>query len=111
MSTTNVNRNAVPMEANTTLTVHILIDGKEILPKVLQNKKVMKGVLMGWMDVEPKNVQAVIETTFLVTYAAGIMADEIGAAIEKIENWLGKLVVITCDEITAAQLPHVLEHT
>ena len=37
------------------------------------------------------------------------MAEEIGVAIEKINNWLGKPVVITCDEVTAVQLPHVLE--
>ena len=37
------------------------------------------------------------------------MADEIGAAIEKIKNWLGKPVVITCNEVTMAQLPQVLE--
>ena len=65
---------------------------------------------MGWTHVEPKNIQALNETTFLATYAAGILAEEIGAAIEKIENWLGKPVVITCNEVTAAQLPHVLEH-
>ena len=29
--------------------------------------------------------------------------------IEKIKNWLGKPVVITCDEVTTAQLPHVFE--
>ena len=109
MSMTNMNRNAVPVESSTTLTVGMLIDGKEILLQVLQNEKVTKGVLIGWMHIEPKNVQALNETTFLATYAAGIMADEIGAAIEKIKNWLGKLVVITCDEVTLAQLPHVLE--
>ena len=65
---------------------------------------------MGWMHVEPKNVIALNETTFLATYAAGILAEEIGAAIEKIENWFGKPVVITCNEVTTAQLPHVLEH-
>ena len=32
---TNVNRNVVPMESNTILTVHVLIDGKEILPQAL----------------------------------------------------------------------------
>ena len=110
MSITKVNRNTVPMESSTTLMVCILIDGKEILPQVLQNEEVMKGVLMGWMHVEPKNVQALKETTSLATYAASILAEEIGAAIEKIENWLGKPVVITCDEVTMAQLPHVLEH-
>ena len=44
-------------------------------------------------------------------YAVGILAEEIGAAIEKIKDWLGKLVVITCDEVTVAQLHHVLECT
>ena len=42
-------------------------------------------------------------------YAAGILTEEIEAAIENIKNWLGKLVVITCDEVTAVQLPHVLD--
>ena len=106
---TNMNRNAVPMETSTTLWVHVLIDGKEILPQALQNEEVAKGVLTGWTHVEPKNVQALNETTSLATYAAGIIADEIGAAIENIENWLGKLVVTTCNEVTVAQLPHMLE--
>ena len=35
MSMTNVNRNAVLMESCTTLMVHVLIDGKEILPQAL----------------------------------------------------------------------------
>ena len=70
----------------------------------------MKGVLMGWMHVEPKNVQGLNETTFLATYASGILAEEIGAAIEKMENWLGKPLVIACDEVTTAQHPHMLQH-
>ena len=41
---------------------------------------------MGWTHVESKNVLAPNDTTFLATYAVGIMADEIGAAIEKIKN-------------------------
>ena len=64
---------------------------------------------MGSMHVELKNVQALNETTLLATYASGILAEEIGAAIEKIKNWLGKPVVITCDEVTTTQFPHVLE--
>ena len=107
MSMTNVNRNVVPVESSTTLTVPMLIDGKEILLQMLWNEQVAKGVLMGWTHVEPKNVQALNETTFLATYGAGIMANVIGAAIEKIRNWLGKPVVITCDEVTVAQLHHV----
>ena len=70
----------------------------------------MKGVLTGWMNVEPKRLQALNETTFLATFAVGILAEEIGIAIERIDNWLGKPVVITCKEVTMAQLPQVLEH-
>ena len=110
MSMTNVNRNVVPIEWSTTLMVHVLIDGKEILPLVLQNKDVIKGVLMSWTCKEPRHVQALNETTFLVTYASGILADEIGSAVEKIGDWLGKPVVIICDEVTPAQLPLVIEH-
>ena len=47
--------------------------------------------------------------TFLATFAAGILGEEIGTAIEKIDNWLRKPIVITCDEVTMAQLPHVLK--
>ena len=94
MSLNNMNRNAVPVESSTTLTVCVLIDGKEILTQALQNEEVVKGVLMGWMHVEPKNIQALNETTFLATYAAGILAEEIGIAFEKIKNWLGKPVVM-----------------
>ena len=40
---------------------------------------------MGWMHVEPRSAEALNETTFLATYASGILAEEIGATIEKIE--------------------------
>ena len=60
--------------------------------------------------MEPRSVHALNETTFLVTYPSGIQADDIGSAIEKINEWLGKPVVITCDEVTAVQLPQVIEH-
>ena len=49
----------------------------------------MKGVLMSWTHAEPRSVQALNETTFLVTYFSGILAKEIGSAIEKIDEWLG----------------------
>ena len=104
-----MNWNTVPMKTSTTLMVGVLINGKKILPPAVWNEEVTKGVLMGWTHVEPKNVQALNETTFLAMYAVGILAEEIGAAIEKNGNWLGKLVVITCNEVNAAQLPHVLE--
>ena len=96
--------NAMPMEANMTLTVCMLIDGEEILLQALCNEEVMKGVLTGWMNVEPKRLQALNKTTFLATYAMGILAEKIGTAIERIGNWLGKLVVIRCDKVTMAQL-------
>ena len=60
--------------------------------------------------VEPKSVHALNETTFPVTYSSGILAEDIGSAIETINEWLGKPVVITCDKVTAAQLPQVIEH-
>ena len=89
--------------------VHVLINGKEILPQVLHNEEVAKGVLTGCTNVEPKRLQALNETTFLATYAVGILAEEIGTAIERINIWLGKSVVITCNKVTMAQLPHVLD--
>ena len=110
MSMANINWNAMPMEASTTLMVCILIDGKEILLQALHNEEVTKGVFMGSMNMEPKSMQALNETTFLATYAVGILAEEIGTAIETIDNWLRKPVVITWDKVTAAQLPHVLDH-
>ena len=99
----NMNWNAMPMETSMMMMVHVLINGKEILPQVLCNEEVTKGVLIGWTKVEPKSMQALNETTFLATYAAGILAEEIGTAIQTINNWLGKPVVITCDEVTMAQ--------
>ena len=110
MSMANMNYNAMPTEANTTLKVCMLIDGKEILPQALHNEQVTKGVITGWTNVEPKRLQALNETTFLATLAVGILAGEIGIAIEIINNWLGKPVAIMCNEVTMAQLPHVLEH-
>ena len=110
MSMANMNHNAMPTEANMTLMVCMLINGKEILPQALCNEEVEKGVLTGWMNMGPKRLQALNETTFLATFAAGILAEEIWIAIERIDNWLGKPVVIMCNEVTAAQLPHVLKH-
>ena len=76
---------------------------------MLQNEDVVKGVLISWTHVEPRGVQALNETTFLVTCSSGILADENGSAVEKIKNWLGKPVLITCDEVTTAQLSQVIE--
>ena len=70
MSMANMNHNAMPMEVNTTLMVHMLIDSKEILPLALHNEEVTKGVITGWTNVEPKRLQALNETTFLATFAS-----------------------------------------
>ena len=83
---------------------------QEILLQALCNEEVTKEVLTGWTNMEPKRLQALNETTFLATFAVGILAEEIGIAIERIDNWLGKPVAIMCNEVTVAQLPHVLEH-
>ena len=87
----NMNCNAMPMEVNTTLMVCILIDGKEILQQALYNEEVAKGAITGWTNMEPKRLQALNEMTFLTTFAVGILAEEIGIAIEKIDNWLDNL--------------------
>ena len=102
--------NSVSTEPATTLIVCILIDGKEILLDVSRDKDIMKGVLISGTHVEPRSVYSLNETTFLVTYSSGILAEEIGSAIEKIDEWLSKPVVITCDDATAIQLPQVIEH-
>ena len=109
MSVANMNHNAMHTEVNMTLTVHMLINGKETFPQPLHNEEVMNGVLTWWMNVEPKRLEALNETTFLTAFAVGILAEEIGIAIERIDNWLGKPVVITCNEVTTTQFPHVLE--
>ena len=66
-------------------------------------------MLKGWINVEPKRLQALNETTFLAIYAAGISAEEIGTAIEKIKNWLGKASSYYFHEVTMAQLSHVFD--
>ena len=48
----------------------------------------MKGILIGGTHVEPISVHALNESTFLVTYSSGRLAEEIGSAIEKIDEWL-----------------------
>ena len=42
-----MNCNTMPTEANMTLTVCVLIDGKEILLQALCNEEVVKGYLQG----------------------------------------------------------------
>ena len=97
------------VEPVTMLTVHMLIKGRDLLPDVCRNEDITDGVLICMTHMEPRSVYALIETTFLVAYLSGILADDIGSAIEKIDKLLGKPVVITCDKVTAAQLPQVLD--
>ena len=53
------------------------------------NEDIAKGALVSGTHVEPKSVYALNETTFLVTYSSEILAEEIGSAIENIDEWLG----------------------
>ena len=102
--------NSVTTEPVTMLTACVLIEGKDILLDIFRNEDISTGVLIGATHVEPRSVHAFNETTFLVTFSLGILAEGIGSAIEKIKEWLGKPVVITCEEVTATKLPQVLEH-
>ena len=72
-------------------------------------KTFAKGVSVRRTHIKPRSVHVLNETTFLVTYSSGILAENIGSAIEKINEWLGKPVIITCDEVTATQLPQIIE--
>ena len=72
-------------------------------------RRLQKGSLQGGQVWNPRDYRLSIRPPFLATFAAGILAEEIGIAIEKIDNWLGKPVVITCNEVTMVQLPHVLK--
>ena len=82
---------SVPAGPVTMLTVCVLIDGKEMLLDVFRNEDIAKGVLIGGTHVGCRSVLALNETLFLVTYSLGILAEGIGSAIEKIDEWLGKL--------------------
>ena len=73
------------------LPVCILNEGKDILPDVFRNEDIVKGVLIGTTYMEPRSVYTLNETTFLITYSSGILANDIGSAIEKIDKWLGNL--------------------
>ena len=77
--------------------------------QVFLNEYIANGVMVSGTHIEPRIVYALNETTFLVMYSSEILTEEIGSAIEKIDKWLGKPVVITCDEVAAVQLPQVIE--
>ena len=70
-------------EPVTMLTVYILIDGKDILMDIFRNEDIMKGVLVSRTHVKPRSLHAFNETTFLVTYSFGILAEDIGSAYIK----------------------------
>ena len=53
--------NSVSAESVTTLSVHVLINGTEILPDVFQNEDVAKGVLISGTHVDPRSVHTLNE--------------------------------------------------
>ena len=89
--------NSVATELVTMLNVCISIDEKDILLDNFRNEDVMKGFLVSKTHVEPRSVHALNESTFLLIYSLGKLAEDTGSAIVKITEWLGKPVVITCD--------------
>ena len=103
--------NSVSADPVTMLTVCILIYGKDIFLDVFRNEDIAKGVLVSGSHGKTRSGHALNETTFLVTCPSEILAADIGSAIKKINEWLGKPVVLTCDEVTAVQLPQVIKCT
>ena len=83
--------------------------GEKSFQKFFEMKISKKGVMVSGTHIELRTVHALNETTFLVTYSSGILVEEIGSAIQKIDEWLGKPVVISFDEVTTAQLPQAIE--
>ena len=73
-------------ELVTTLIVCISIDRKDILLDVFRNEDIAKEALVSGTHVKPRSVHALIETTFLVIYSSGILAEDIGSDIEKIRE-------------------------
>ena len=56
--------NSVSADLVTMLTVHILIDGKDILPDVFRNEDITKGVLVSGTHVEPSSVMLLMRLHF-----------------------------------------------
>ena len=50
--------NSMFTELVTMLTVHLLINRKDILPDAFRNEDIVKGVLVSGTDVKPRNVHA-----------------------------------------------------
>ena len=74
------------MEVVITLIIPLLIERRDILPDILRKEDIIKGVLIGVTTIAPRSVHALNETTFLVTYPLGILAEDMGSAIEKING-------------------------
>ena len=72
--------NSVTVEPVTMLIVCILTNRKEIFSDVFRNENIVKGALVSGTHVEARSVHALNETTFLVTYFSGILAEGIGSA-------------------------------
>ena len=73
------------------LTIHILIEGRDILPEVFQNNDIAKRVLIGVTHIQSRSGHALNETMFLVTYPLGILAEDVSSAIKKSMNGLVSL--------------------
>ena len=83
--------NSVTTEWITTLTICILIKGRDILLDIFRNEDIVKGVLIGVTHIEPRSVHTLNETTFLVTYLLGILAEDIDFALKRSMNGLVRL--------------------
>ena len=83
--------NSATVELVTTLTVHVLVEGRDILLDVFRNEDIAKGVLVGVTHVEPRSVYALNETTFLVTYLPGYWLMTLALPLRKLINgWVNQ---------------------
>ena len=55
-------------------------------------RRLQKGLSQGGPTWNPRDYRLSMRPTFLATFTADILAEEIGVAIEKIDNCLGKPV-------------------
>ena len=69
--------NSITAGLEMTLTICILIEGRDILPEIFRNDDIAKGVLIGVTQIEPRSVHALNVTTFLVTYPSELSPEDI----------------------------------
>ena len=73
--------NSVSAEPVTTLTVCILIDGKDILLDVFRNEDIVKGILVSITLSNLEVYMLIMRLHFIVMYLSWILVDDIGSAI------------------------------